>query len=90
MWFLVGPVGIGSAGLFYLSIRLLMCSNCVIASRSTDKMKKPAVKKVPMKKTASEVLHVRVPELELGMLKRANADVPEIVRQAIREAARLV
>ncbi len=47
-------------------------------------------KKVPMKQKSSEVLHVRVPELELGMLKRAGADVPEIVRDAIREAAQLV
>lgn len=47
-------------------------------------------KKVPIKQTASEVLHVRVPEFELGLLKRANADIPEIVREAIREAARLV
>lgn len=51
---------------------------------------KKQIKKLPMKQTSSEVLHVRVPEFELGMLKRAGADIPEIVRQAIREAAQLV
>lgn len=45
---------------------------------------------VPMKKGSSSVLHVRVPKKELKALKKAGADIPEIVRQAIKRAAGLV
>lgn len=42
---------------------------------------------LPMKKGESSVLHVRVPKKELKTLKKAGADIPEIVRQAIKQAA---
>lgn len=44
---------------------------------------------LPKKKGESSVLHVRVPKKELKALKKAGVDVPEIVRQAIRRAAKV-
>lgn len=46
--------------------------------------------KVPMKETANKILHVRVHESSLNVLKAAGADIPAIVRSAIQRAAKQV
>jgi post-segregation antitoxin (ccd killing protein) len=42
---------------------------------------------IPMRKD-TETVHVRVPTDELQVLKDSQANVPEIVRRAIKNAAR--
>lgn len=37
--------------------------------------------KIPMKKPADAVIHVRVPSEDLETLKTANVNIPELVRQ---------
>lgn len=50
------------------------------------KTKQKAPTSVPIKDERI-VLHVRVSKKDLELLKSINADVPEIVRQAIKDAA---
>ena len=45
---------------------------------------------LPMKKGESSVLHVRVPKKELKALRKVGADIPEIVRRAIKAAVEQV
>lgn len=45
---------------------------------------------IPMKRGTTTVLHTRADENDVETLKRAGADIPEIVRQAISKAARQV
>lgn len=47
---------------------------------------KKSAQSLPMKQTLNVVLHVRVPELQLTVLRHKGVDVPKLVRQAFNEA----